>query len=406
MLLDLIEVHQQVTQNVPEGFKRYLYNKINWNQRMIAITGARGVGKTTMVLQHYKAVYRDVSKCLYLSGDNPLVIKDGIYNLGTEYFRSGGKALIIDEIHKSPEWSLNVKGLYDAFPDKQLIILGSSKTEILRSKGDLSRRTLIYNLKPLSFREYLNFTLNTGFKTHSILSAVKNHTTYSQDITRGVDSVLQLFNTFKQKGSIPFSVNYSQDEYYNIMRNLLDKIIYEDISLLHNMKKSSAIATKKLISYLAESKIPTINVSSLCNDFDISRDTFYSILDSLQRADLLKIISLEKKKHKSVSKGRVFFNSPNWYYTLAKAFWTSAVDVGNLREAFFVSQLPDESAIYSSETTDYDVITDDGRFSVEIGGKGKSRKQLSQDENGFLFKDDIEVGFQNIIPLYLCGFQY
>jgi len=406
MLLDLIEVHHQMTQNVPLTFKRYLFHKINWNQRMITITGARGVGKSTMVLQHYKEFFGDVSKCLYLSGDNPLVLKDGIYNLGTEYFRGGGKALIIDEIHKTPDWSLNVKALYDAFPDKQLIILGSSKTEILHSKGDLSRRTLIYNLKPLSFREYLNFSLNTGFKAQPIMSLVKNHTTYSQDVTKVVDSILQQFNEFKQSGSFPFRVNYSRDEYYNLMRNLLDKIIYEDISLLHNMKKSSSVATKKLISFLAESKIPTINVSSLCNEFDISRDTFYSILDSLQRADLLKVITLEKKKHKSVSKGRVFFNSPNWYYTLAKGFWTSSVDMGNIREAFFVSQLAEDSILFSSETTDYDVITENGRITVEIGGKGKSRKQLKQDANTFLFKDDIEVGFQNIIPLYLCGFQY
>src|SRR6056297_4216626 len=164
MLIDLMEIHDEVTKRVPLDFKRYLYDRVNWQQRMITITGARGVGKTTMVLQYYKEQYDNVSKCLYVSADNPFVIKDGLYQLGFDYFKGGGKALIVDEVHKFPDWSLDIKALYDSFPDRQIIILGSSKTEILRSKGDLSRRTLIYNLKPLSFREYINFTMNQAIK--------------------------------------------------------------------------------------------------------------------------------------------------------------------------------------------------------------------------------------------------
>jgi len=406
MLLDLIEIHNEITQRVPLAFKRYLTDFLNWNQRMITITGARGVGKTTMVLQYYKQAYNDVSKCLYISADNPFVIKDGIFELGIEYFKSGGKALIVDEIHKYPKWSLNIKALYDSFPDKQIIILGSSKAEILRSKGDLSRRTLIYNLKPMSFREYINFTMDRDFKPHKIKDIITNHMNIAQSLVNEIDSIIHAFHEYNKTGSFPFQKDYSENEYHNILRNLLDKIVYEDISILHNMKKSSAIASKKLISYIAESTIPTINVSSICNDFDISRDTFYTILDSLQRADFINVVTEEKKKNKSVAKGRVFFNSPNWYYALAKVFWTREANIGNIREAFFVSQLPQASSVFSSKTTDYEIITKDGRITAEIGGKGKSRKQLNKDDNSFLFKDDIEIGFQNIIPLYICGFQY
>jgi len=401
-----MEIHDEVTKRVPLDFKRYLYDRVKWQQRMITITGARGVGKTTMVLQYYKEQYDNVSKCLYVSADNPFVIKDGLYQLGFDYFKGGGKALIVDEVHKFPDWSLDIKALYDSFPDRQIIILGSSKTEILRSKGDLSRRTLIYNLKPLSFREYINFTMNQAFKPLDMQAIIKDHTTHAQALKKRLDRLIPLFNAYNRTGSFPFNQQYSESEYHNILRNLLDKIIYEDISLMHNTKKSTTIASKKLISYLAESKIPTINVSSLCNDFDISRDTFYSILDNLQRADLITVVTEEKKKNKNVAKGRVFFNSTNWYYTLAKAFWTREADIGNIREAFFIAQLPEASTVFSSKTTDYEVITNKGRMVVEIGGKGKSRKQLNKGENSYLFKDDIEIGFQNIIPLYLCGFQY
>jgi predicted AAA+ superfamily ATPase len=177
IISELFNIQNNIIKNISLDFKRSLYKDINWNARMITITGARGTGKTTMVLQHYIEKYNNIKKCLYFSADNPLILKNGIYNTVKEYFKYYGECVIIDEIHKQNNWSEEIKALYDSYPDKKFIILGSSKIDILNAKGDLSRRTLIYNLKSLSFREFLILKHNKKIEKISLEKIIENHET-------------------------------------------------------------------------------------------------------------------------------------------------------------------------------------------------------------------------------------
>jgi predicted AAA+ superfamily ATPase len=404
---ELFAIQNKLISQTPLKFKRYLFEKINWENRMITITGARGTGKTTLVLQHFKEKYKTTAECLYMSADNPLVLKNGVYNIATEYFKYYGDAIIIDEIHKQTNWSSEVKALYDAFPDKKIIILGSSRLNILNQKGDLSRRTLIYNLKGLSFREFLELKYEVNFSSFGLKEILSNHIKISSDLLHINRDILKYFMEYKQIGFYPFFTTVDISEYQVLLNNVLDKVIYEDVPTLKDIKSSSQVALKKLIAYLAISKIPTINIGSMCNELDISKETLYEFLDLLSRADLINIIKKRDATVRSLKKSRIFLSNPNLYYAISNELWKHNVDVGNIRESFFVSQLNELYLLYSSQIADYSIDLKTGKdIEVEIGGKTKSRKQIMDTQDGYVFRDDQEMGYDNIIPLYLSGFLY
>jgi len=406
-LNELFAIQNKLVSLIPLKFKRYFFKKINWHNRMITITGARGTGKTTLVLQHFKEKYKTVEKCLYMSADNPLVLKNGVYNIASEYFKFYGDAVIIDEIHKQTSWSSEVKALYDAFPDKKIIILGSSRLNILNQKGDLSRRTLIYNLKGLSFREFLELKYEIKFPSFGLEEILSDHIKISTDLLQINKNVLKYFMEYKQIGFYPFFTTVDISEYQVLLNNVLDKVIYEDVPALKDIKSSSQVALKKLVAYLSISKIPTINIGSMCNELDIPKETLYEFLDLLSRADLINIIKKKNATVRSLKKSRIFLSNPNLYYAISNQLWKHSVDVGNIRESFFVSQINGLYTINASQIADYSIdLKSHKNIEVEIGGKTKSRKQIMNIKNGYVFRDDQEMGYDNIIPLYLTGFLY
>jgi hypothetical protein len=331
-------------------------------------------------------------------------LKNGIYNTVKEYFKYYGECVIIDEIHKQNNWSEEIKALYDSYPNKKFIILGSSKIDILNAKGDLSRRTLIYNLKSLSFREYLNLKHKKNIEKISLENIIENHETISLELKNEIPNILGEFKEYLKKGAYPFFYNYSYFEYKSILINIIDKIIYEDLSSIKNIKYSSINAIKKLIAFLTTSKIPTINVSSTCKEVGVSKETLYDFFDLLERADLIHIIRKDNSKLRSIKNSKILFYNPNLYYSLAEEMWNSSADLGNIRESFFVSQIKNVEKIQASEIVDFTVNYDNKVIECEIGGKNKSRKQIKNIDNGYIFRDDQINGFGNIIPLYLIGF--
>lgn len=402
ILNELFAIQNRISTFVPKEFKRYL--TIDWSKRLIIITGARGTGKTTLVLQHYLESYASTTECLYFSVDNPLVAQSGIFNIGKDFFTIYGNTLIIDEVHKQKDWSFDVKALYDSFPDKKIIILGSSKLNITNQKGDLSRRALIYNLKGLSFREFIELKYNLKTEAYSLQDILIDHIEIGSKILRDIPQIKKYFFEYKQFGFYPFFNEYSEHEYQQVLQSVIDKIIYEDIPSLKDIKGSSSYVFKKLLAYLAMSKIPTIKVSSICNELDITKETLYTYLDLLDRAEIINIIRRDKATVRSLQKSKIMLSNPNLYYSISNEMWQHNTDLGNIRESFFVSQIEDR--ILASEIVDYTIQLDNVKIEVEIGGKNKTRKQIETLENGYVFKDDIEIGYENIIPLFLIGFLY
>ena len=406
MLNELFAIQGRMVSKISLNFKRHLYKTINWERRMIVITGARGTGKTTLVLQHYLETYNDLKKCLYISADNPLVLKAGIYNTAAEYFKYHGDCLIIDEVHKQKDWSLEVKGLYDAYPDKKFIILGSSTLNILYEKGDLSRRGVLYSLQPLSFREYLELKYQKQLQKFTFSQILSDHVRICGELTSQFKTILGDFNGFLMNGSYPFFLNFSQNEYFDILSNVVDKVIYEDISTLKSLKSFSSLKLKKLLAFIATSKIPLFNIESLKVEIGVSKDTLYEYFDLLDRAEIVKIVRTESRSARVFKHSKILFKSPNIYYAIAFESWNSDADKGNIRESFFASQINSAYPLFSSMNTDFLLIDGERKIEIEIGGRSKKRKQLRNLKDAYVFKDGIEVGFANSIPLYLAGFIY
>lgn len=406
MLNELFHIHERNIAGISSSFKRYLYKEINWDNRLIIITGARGTGKTFLVLQHFLERYASIKKCLYISADNPLVLKEGIYNIGAEYFKFYGDCLIIDEVHKQKDWSIEIKGLYDAYPDKKFIILGSSTLNILYEKGDLSRRAVIYSLQPLSFREYLEMKYKKELPKYSLAELLSGHLEIAGRSIADFKTILGDFNEYLEWGSYPFFIQYSREEYFKVLSNVLDKMIYEDITTIKTLKSFSSLKLKKLLAFLSTSKVPLFNLETLKNQIEVSRDTIYEYFDLLERAEIINIIRTESKKAIAFKNSKILFKSPNLYFTIAYELWRSDIEKGNIRESFFASQLGREYPVYTSMEVDFLVIDKTHRYEIEVGGKNKKRKQIGNLKDAFIFKDGIEVGYADSVPLYLAGFLY
>jgi predicted AAA+ superfamily ATPase len=389
-----LDIQNRTIKTVPLKFKRSLYKEVPWQKRMIGIYGPRGVGKTTMILQ-YCAENLKFEDYLYLSGDNPFVSIDGIYNIGDAFFKYGGKTLIVDEVHQIDHWAGQVKALYDAFPSKKIVFSGSSSYKLLGGNVDLSRRVLFFKLDILSFREFVNFRLGTNFSEISLEDMISKHVEFSREIQE--IEPLKYFREYLRYGCFP--VIEEEAYLYKRLMNIIDKSLYEDVA--GDIKNKNVSVLKKIIAFFATSTVPTISPQKLSNDLDISKNTLYHYLDLIERAGLMRKylpFGLGKKKIRSGEK--VFLSNTNFYFALFESQWKQSANIGTLREAFFASQA-DFLGIEIPERADFVVK---GQYFFEIGGKTKTTKQISGLDNAWLLKDDIEIGFGKHLPLYLAGF--
>ncbi|MEA2065517.1 MAG: AAA family ATPase [Thermotogota bacterium] len=395
------EIQDRLMDSISKKFKRYLYSKIDWKARMIGLTGYRGVGKTTLLLQKLADMDVSNSESLYISADNPLVLNDGIYNIGDTFFKHGGKLLVVDESHRYPGWSLELKALYDSFPNKKIIFTGSSSMEIMKGKADLSRRTLIYKLNILSFREYVQIRTGDTISPVKLEEILRNHNKIAKSLLHY--EPLRFFSEYLREGAYPYFI---EGNYYNRLLNTLDKIIYDDILGISDIKPEGAATIKRLIAFLATSKVPRISPEKLCRSLNITKPTLYNYLDLMEKVLLINRVPPEKIGHKYLRSGaKVFLNNPNIYYALNQPAWSLEKHLGTIRESFFVNQLVQQT-ITAPDAGDF-TIRKNGQFIVfEIGGKKKDTKQIKDMENGYVLNDDIETGRGQNIPLYLMGLLY
>ncbi len=399
MLEELFEIQVRLASSVPRKFKRFLYHEVNWESRCIGIVGARGVGKTTLVLQYYVENFSSPEECLYLSADHVLVIGYGLYRIAREFFSLGGKVIIFDEVHKYPGWSQEVKNIYDSFPDRKIIFTGSSSLHILKEKADLSRRAVIYELPGLSFREFLLLKEEKIFPSFSIEEIVQNHTCLSSEISSQVP-VRKLFREYLRHGYYPFFVEGVSD-YEKKLLNAVEKVFYEDIPSVWKVRPGNVPVLKKIVWLIATSSPFELNVEKLSRELRISKEYVYIYMEALERSGLIKAVYPFQKGYRLVRKpSKVYLDNPNLYYLFSNS--SVKPEKGSLRECFFVNQVSYKYPLYLASRGDFVV----GNYVFEIGGKRKTKKQIKDEEKAYLALDDIEVGAGARIPLYLFGFLY
>ena len=374
-------------------FKRYLYSQIDLKSKIIGILGQRGVGKTVLMRQITQSYNLSSSKMLYISADN---IVKCLSDIAIEFASFGGKLLIIDEIHKADNFALELKTIYD-FVDIKVIFSGSSALELENSKVDLSRRVLFYKLYSLSFREFLAIKYDINLPVLELDEILTSH----QDIAMQIKKEflpLEYFRYYQEFGAYPF---FTEGELgYNLRLNEIINIILDsEVATIYNVDSDKINTIRKLLHLLCSSVPMELNIQNLAQQSGISRNTLYSYLYYLQKANLIEIIGGNFKNKKLLNKpDKIYLENINLYNILC-----SDKNNGSIRESFFVSQIKIGHNIKYSNIGDF--IVDD-KYIFEVGGKNKSFKQIKDINNSFVVADDIEVGFKNKIPLYLFGFLY
>ncbi len=401
MLNELINIHTYVLSTAENRIRRYLYDQINWQNQAICIVGTRGVGKTTLMLQHLLAEYQSVSEALYISADNIHVLASGLFDSAQNYFSQGGKILFIDEVHKYPNWSIEIKNIIDTFKKCKVVFSGSSSIDLLQSKGDLSRRVVYYDLKGLSFREYLQFTHDKKLPTFTLIDIVNQHVSLAQNIS--CKPILKYFKEYLQFGYYPYFLEGTQD-YLLKVDNVIEKVIWEDIAAIHNLKQTTLPIIKKLLWLTATSNGFKPNIDKISKNLQVSREVIYNCLEYIANSGLIINLMEEATGMKLIRKpGKIFLDNTNLLHAINKKLQIETNE-GNIRETFFVNQLAANHRVNLHDQADFII---NSKLIFEIGGAGKTKKQIQDLGNdAYLALDNIEIGFGKRIPLYLFGFLY
>jgi predicted AAA+ superfamily ATPase len=401
MLEELFYIHRKIVEDVPVAFKRYLYDEIDWGAKHICITGCRGTGKTTLLLQHYLKTYNDVEKCMYISADHVVVAGSGLFNIAREYFKLGGEAIIIDEIHKSPNWEAELKSIIDTFKHKRILVSGSSATKLKKGKADLSRRVVYYHLKDLSFREYLMLAESVALPVLSLDDVITDHVQHAELITKG-RPILKYFNSYLNAGAYPF-ITEGRGTYLSKLLNVIEKVLYEDVAVAADMKQANIPVLKKILWLIASSVPFQVNIEKMSRELGISKQYVYQYIDHLDAAGLINAVPHEGTGYKTVRKpAKILMANSNLLFAANSSMLVEA-ERGCVRETFFVSQLATRLKTTIAAKGDFNVAD---QYIFEIGGPGKGYEQIKDIPNAFVAADGIEVGFAKKIPLYLFGLLY
>jgi len=394
----LFEFQDALLMGIKPDFQRYLHDKINWNQRMIGVKGPRGAGKTTLLLQHLKfdLIKNNVS-ALYVTADHPWFYKNSLLDTAMLWFRNGGEVLFIDEVHKYPNWSSELKNIYDGIPTLKVVFSASSALDIYRGQADLSRRVVSYSLPGLSFREYLKFTGAGDFSSYTLEDIQQNHREIALDIASKIRPLVH-FQKYLKRGYLPIFVE-GENEYLPKLEQIINAVVDTDLAYISSYNAGTAIKVKKLLGVIAESVPFKPNISALSNKLDISRDRILEHIYQLRDARILNVLTVQGKGVSRLQKpDKLFLENTNLSYSM-----NPVPDIGNLRETFLLNQLLNARLeVFEPEFGDFFV----NGLTLEVGGKNKSSKQVSDSTNYLIASDGIETGWGSKIPLWLFGFLY
>ena len=376
----------------PTAYVRSFHDTINWNNRLIGILGQKGVGKSTMILQHIK-MYDDISESLYVQADDFYFASHRIYDLALAFFQRGGKKLYIDEIHKYSGWNTEIKMIYDQLPLLKLVYSGSSVLDLKKgAKADLSRRTIEYFMPILSFREYLNISKAWNLKTASLDEILSGHI----DFPYGEHRPIKYYKEYLQRGCYPY---FSEEDFIIKLKQAVIATVEDDIPKYAEMTVAASVKLKKLMFMLAQSVPYKPNYTTLARDLDLSRNTLPDYIDYLEKSGLFNAL-----REKSTGDGllqkpeKLYLDNSNIIYALG----LDKSDDGTIRETMFLSWTRQVYSVYSSKISDFEI---DG-ITFEVGGRNKTGRQIKSAERGFVVKDDIEYAVGNTIPIWMFGFLY
>ncbi len=403
---NLYEISNKLINKVKTGFKRSLYAEIDWQQRLIEITGARGVGKTTLMLQKAKELFdKNPSAVIYISLDDAYFFNNSMIETAEQFQKYGGKYMFIDEVHKYPakhktyDWSAELKNIYDRYPELSIIYSGSSIIELYKGHGDLSRRKTSYKLNGMSFREYLEMNNTLKLPAITLQDVINKNPVISADISDKI-KILPHFRNYLSTGYYPF-YNENPEQYNQRIKNIINVILEVDIPSITEINYDTTGKIKTMLAVLSTSVPYTPNLTKLSDSLQIGDvRTMYKYFYFLEKAELITLLNSNAKANKLFQKPeKIYLNNTS----LINAISPEKNETGTIRETFFLNQLHYLHEINYPKKADFII---NNKYIFEIGGKNKTGKQIKNIENSYVVQDDIEIGFANKIPLWLFGLLY
>lgn len=412
MLENLFIKSQSFVKQNALTYKRYFISKNQFEHRLSIILGSRGIGKTTTLAQHMKEHYKN-DEALYISLDDINNMNYTMIEIAEQFDLNNGKLLCFDEIHKYSNWSAELKNIYDTYPKLKVIATGSSALEIHKGSHDLSRRAILYTMFGMSFREFLELHYQYKFESYTLEEILKNHQDIADDILKNIEKnnqkVIPLFKQYLKVGYYPYFLSMPNEEMFfqTLQQNINVSIESDLLSIYPTLNGNTIKKIKKLLSIIMKNVPFTPNISSLKKSIDVKDDrTLKEYLAKLDDAGLIKLLMRSSHSMKALDKPeKIYIANTNLMYT-------AKPDLGNLRETFFVNQVQNyyaqetklnDKGIYASQEGDFYL---EEKYTVEVGGKNKSFKQIKDVPNSFVASDDMEVGFNHKVPLWLFGFLY
>lgn len=390
----LIENSTLYIVSVKKVKKRYFFDEIDLNDKLIGLIGARGVGKTTFILDYLKKTNLSVSKKLYISADSIDIANSSLIEIAKNFQARGGEILAIDEIHKYQGFEKELKQIYDML-DLKVLFSGSSAINLEHSKADLSRRASIYKIEGMSYREFLEFKTGISFKKYTLKEILQNHTDIAYTIKEKIKPI-EFWEEYIKFGYYPFYFE-NKKRYPIRLNNTVNTTIETDLPSIFHIRYENIIKLKKLILYICTSEPFKLNIKELSAKIGIDRDTLYLYMDYLHRGKILRVLRQKSRGDGIfVKPDKVYLNNSNLNFS-----YCDDASIGMVRETLFAQFFPFDEINIAKKG---DFIVND--YTFEIGGKNKTKKQIKEIKNSFIVADDIEIGFGNKIPLWLFGFLY
>ena len=394
----LYEMSARRVRSTSLQFRRHLADRIDWDNRLISLRGARGTGKTTLLLQRIKTALPDPRQALYLSLDHLWFKAHSVYEAVEAHALNGGTHVFLDEVHYQDQWETLIKNLYDDFPALHIVYTGSSILRLQKARADLSRRQAEYTLPGLSFNEYLELEGIRKIPALPLDELLREHVRYAMQFTEGT-SILKHFHSYLQAGYYPFYKDVHSG-YEDRILQVINQILESDYPAVENISTTTIQKTKKMLMILAENTPQTPNMSKLYSELETDRNQGLKMLKALSESDLLNLLSSQSGSLKNMSRpDKIYCDNPNVMYALCPD-----ADIGCVRETFFLNQIRSSghTAVYPKQG---DFLVD-GTHLFEVGGKGKSFSQIKDLPDSYLAVDDTEIGSGHRIPLWMFGLLY
>lgn len=386
----LYEAMYRLLEQAPVKFHRYLFDEIKWDNHMLGIVGPRGVGKTTLMLQHLRESHA-ADEALYVSADNLYFTDHSLYDVAEELVRNGGRYFFIDEVHKYPDWSRELKAMYDSLPDLHVYFTGSSVLDIEKGQADLSRRAPKYVLQGLSFREYLAITHNIDAPCLSLDEVLAGGPLLPQ-----VEHPLPYFKEYLRRGYYPFGTDL---DFETELEQVIIRTLESDIPQFAEMTAATGRKLLKLMTIISTLAPFKPNMTKLASQIQASRNSMEDYLLYMEKAGMIAQLRTGASGLGALGKAeKIYLDNPNIMYALAG----EGLDIGNVRETFFFNQMRVRHTVTASKISDFEIAG----TTFEVGGKNKTQAQLKEAERGYVVKDDVEYGYGNVVPIWAFGLTY